>query len=408
MTSTFAPVPSGGVRSPASLPFCSRVTAAETAHNPLLDAAQVLLQALADTPAQLDGDAIGFRRKWLAHEVRLFEKLCEEIHVRPDHVQNARYCLCAALDEAAMQTGWGNGVTTGAEWSTNGLAAIFSGDRRGGDGVYRIIAQTMHHPYEHVDLIEVIQNILDLGFQGRYRFEAGGQDKLRTIRQQVHEAVVTNGRRTDGRRALLRRPGSRLRGQFEPWDRPTATRKACAWIVMGVLGGVLLGASGYFFHERLTRDTGLKQVGPAVDTLARNLRAILKDEIAAGTLSFEENLLRTGFTLRFNDMFAPGEPAVNAWVGPLIATVGREIARVPCKVQVTGYTDSLPVSTPKRASNLALSEARARQVMQILLASGVPAERIEATGKGAADPVAGNETRQDRAKNRRVEIAVVE
>ena len=44
--------------------------------------------------------------------------------------------------------------------------------------------------------------------------------------------------------------------------------------------------------------------------------------------------------------------------------------------------------------------------MQILLADGVPENRVEAVGKGDADPVGDNRTAQGRAQNRRVEIRV--
>ncbi|MCI0151576.1 type IVB secretion system protein IcmH/DotU [Paraburkholderia sediminicola] len=394
-------------RAPASLAFRSRVKAAEEASNPLLEAARALLQALADTPAKLDGHAVELRHEWLEHEVRVFERVCAELQLRPEHVRNARYCLCAALDEAAMQTNWGKGVMTGVEWNTNGLSATFSGDRQGGDGVYRIIRQAMTNALENLDLIDVIQNILDLGFQGRYRFEAGGQNRLAAIRHQVHDAIVTDGWSLPYQRARSQTASSLPRWQIDPWVRPAENRGASRWIAIGVVSAVLVGALSYGLYERLTRDTRSEQTA-TLDTLTTNLNALLKNEIAAGTISLEENLQHTALTLRFNDMFLPGEPTVNAWIGPLIATAGREIARLPGRVQVTGHTDSLPADRRRMASNQMLSEQRAKQVMQILLAAGVPADRLDATGKGEADPLAGNETAQGRTRNRRVEITLSE
>jgi flagellar motor protein MotB len=124
--------------------------------------------------------------------------------------------------------------------------------------------------------------------------------------------------------------------------------------------------------------------------------------------SLDENAQHTVLTLRFNDMFLPGETTVNAWVGPLIARIGQEIAGMPGKVQVTGYTDSLPPDRHQLVSNQTLSEERATQVMQILVAAGVPSDRLMSTGKGDANPVAGNETPEGRTKNRRVEVTVSE
>ncbi|MBR8144521.1 OmpA family protein [Burkholderia sp. AU19243] len=56
--------------------------------------------------------------------------------------------------------------------------------------------------------------------------------------------------------------------------------------------------------------------------------------------------------------------------------------------------------------NQALSEARARQVAQILVAAGVPAQHIGVVGKSDADPLADNGTPDGRARNRRVEVTV--
>lgn len=393
--------------------------------NPLLEAARALLQALADTPRELDSNAVAQRHKWLEQEVRVFDKVCTELRLRSDHVQNARYCLCSALDEAAMQTEWGKGVTTGIEWSSNGLAVAFGQDRQGADRVYRIVGQIMCDPHEHLDLIDVIQNILDLGFKGRYRFEADGRNKLAAVRERVHDTVmtgrstaprpvpVTNGMSTGGEcipdaPARAQNTASLPRWQIDPWLRPPTTRRTLPRLAIGLLCAVLTGLAGYAAHNWSTRDTHPKQTVPPIDALARDLNERLGSEIAAGTLSLEENDQHTALTLRFDDMFPLGEAAVNAWMRPLIATVGRGIAASMGKAQVTGYTDSLPVGSSMLASNKALSEERAKQVMRILVAAGVPAGRVSTAGKGDADPIARNETPEGRTKNRRVEIIVSE
>lgn len=69
----------------------------------------------------------------------------------------------------------------------------------------------------------------------------------------------------------------------------------------------------------------------------------------------------------------------------------------------TGYTDSIGTD----AYNLKLSERRANTVKQYLIEQGVPADRIYTEGKGKADPIATNKTREGRAQNRRVEIEIV-
>lgn len=67
---------------------------------------------------------------------------------------------------------------------------------------------------------------------------------------------------------------------------------------------------------------------------------------------------------------------------------------------VEGYTDN----TGTDATNLKLSEARAKEVRDFLEAQGIASSRLSSVGKGPADPVAPNDTPEGRSKNRRVEI----
>lgn len=73
---------------------------------------------------------------------------------------------------------------------------------------------------------------------------------------------------------------------------------------------------------------------------------------------------------------------------------------VSLKLQIEGHTDS----TNTDAYNLALSERRAKAVVQWLTAKGIEPSRLQAKGFGRMRPVAGNETAQGRALNRRVEL----
>ena len=72
------------------------------------------------------------------------------------------------------------------------------------------------------------------------------------------------------------------------------------------------------------------------------------------------------------------------------------------RVNVEGYTDNVG----KAEKNLTLSEKRAQAVRDYLVALGLPPDRITATGKGEADPVASNKTVSGRSANRRVELVI--
>lgn len=93
---------------------------------------------------------------------------------------------------------------------------------------------------------------------------------------------------------------------------------------------------------------------------------------------------------------AEGRHALDQLVGEL-----RNAAETGI-IHVVGYTDSQGTE----AYNQKLSERRADSVRDYLIHKGVPANRIDASGKGESNPVASNVTAQGRAQNRRVEITV--
>ncbi|CAA6812799.1 MAG: Outer membrane protein [uncultured Sulfurovum sp.] len=68
-------------------------------------------------------------------------------------------------------------------------------------------------------------------------------------------------------------------------------------------------------------------------------------------------------------------------------------------VKIKGHTDS----QGSAAKNLTLSNQRANSVVQALVAQGVSASRLEASGEGETMPMATNKTAAGRALNRRIE-----
>lgn len=71
-------------------------------------------------------------------------------------------------------------------------------------------------------------------------------------------------------------------------------------------------------------------------------------------------------------------------------------------IEVEGHTDA--EGTPER--NKALSERRAQSVRNYLAEAGVEGDRLRAIGYGETQPIAPNDTAENRARNRRIEFAV--
>ena len=74
------------------------------------------------------------------------------------------------------------------------------------------------------------------------------------------------------------------------------------------------------------------------------------------------------------------------------------------KVEVIGHTDDQGL----RASNVALSQARAEAVKSYFSSKGLDAQLITASGVGPDRPMANNSTGEGRARNRRIEFRLAQ
>ncbi|MCX5815092.1 MAG: flagellar motor protein MotB [Proteobacteria bacterium] len=76
-------------------------------------------------------------------------------------------------------------------------------------------------------------------------------------------------------------------------------------------------------------------------------------------------------------------------------------------IRIEGHTDNTPISKGEFKSNWELSVRRATEVVRYLIEKGpIPPERISATGYAEYRPIINNDTPENRALNRRVEIII--
>ena len=73
-------------------------------------------------------------------------------------------------------------------------------------------------------------------------------------------------------------------------------------------------------------------------------------------------------------------------------------------VRIDGHTDRQPIHTSQYPSNWELSTARALAIVRYMIAQGVPAKRLAATGFGEFHPLNTDRTAEAYAMNRRIEI----
>jgi chemotaxis protein MotB len=78
-------------------------------------------------------------------------------------------------------------------------------------------------------------------------------------------------------------------------------------------------------------------------------------------------------------------------------------------LRIEGHTDDVPISTREFRSNWELSTARAATVIRFLTERvGFDPRRLSAAGYGEFHPRVANDTPENRARNRRVDIVILE
>jgi chemotaxis protein MotB len=108
------------------------------------------------------------------------------------------------------------------------------------------------------------------------------------------------------------------------------------------------------------------------------------------------------------DMTDAGKAQIND-LADTIKQIAPEIpANIPWIMRVDGHTDRQPIKSGPFASNWELSAARAITVVKLLIADGVPAEHLAATGFADYQPLDKGDTPDAYAKNRRIELRLTD
>ena len=141
---------------------------------------------------------------------------------------------------------------------------------------------------------------------------------------------------------------------------------------------------------------------------ARRLRLALKEEIEKGYVAIETEGTKVIIHIMEKASFDSGLAEIRQEFEPVLAKISGLIDNNSGNVSVSGHTDNVPISTSRFRSNWELSTSRAVSVAHALLAqSPIDRERVQVTGHADTKPRASNDTPDDRAKNRRVEISIV-
>lgn len=117
-----------------------------------------------------------------------------------------------------------------------------------------------------------------------------------------------------------------------------------------------------------------------------------------------------GLVVSINDtlFFDSGRAEIKTEPQKKLIEIGKIVNQLDNYIRVEGHTDNVPISNGQFSSNWQLSSARAANVTQFLIAnSGIQPQKLSAVGYGEYRPILDNSTEEGRAKNRRVDIIIV-
>jgi len=141
---------------------------------------------------------------------------------------------------------------------------------------------------------------------------------------------------------------------------------------------------------------------------ALRLRMALKEELEKGDVSIQTEGMKVIVHIMENASFDSGYADVRSEFLPALEKIGQLIDNNSGEVTISGHTDNIPIRNERFRSNWDLSTSRAVSVAHELLeVSTLDPQNVIVTGHADTRPRAPNDSAENRAKNRRVDIAIV-
>jgi chemotaxis protein MotB len=140
---------------------------------------------------------------------------------------------------------------------------------------------------------------------------------------------------------------------------------------------------------------------------AKTLMDALAEEIEQGMIQIETVGTKIVIRIREKASFPSGAATFRKGFLPAIAKLRQSLDEVEGRIVVAGHTDNIPIKTARFRSNWELSSSRAVSVVHALLNDGtLSPDRFVVEGHGDAHPLTTNDTAENRALNRRVEMTI--
>lgn len=141
--------------------------------------------------------------------------------------------------------------------------------------------------------------------------------------------------------------------------------------------------------------------------LSQDLVQVFLNEIGAVDVEVQQQERGLVITLPTDTYFEPGSARLNAQARERIDKLAAFLAATRHRIRVEGHTDDREQVAAPYPSVWELSVARAHRVLLRLMEHGIADTRVSLAGYGPSRPRFDNVSREGRARNRRVEIVIV-
>lgn len=150
-----------------------------------------------------------------------------------------------------------------------------------------------------------------------------------------------------------------------------------------------------------------KKLEEQTEDIAEELKEELAEEIEAGMIEIDSEETRVIVRIQEKGSFGSGSDQPDPGFFDVMDKISVVIASQEGDIVVAGHTDNIPISTMRFRSNWELSSARAVTVVHALLRHpNVDMGRVKIEGFADTRPIVSNDSAENRAKNRRVELVL--
>ncbi len=392
--------------------------AVDYTQNPLVYHALSLFALITQLRNTASHDDPAGLRTVIINEIKRFDQQALQAGCLAEQVQTARYALCSLIDEVVLNTPWGGNSI----WTTQGMLITFHKEAWGGEKFFQVLDKILPQPGSYYNLLEFFYYCLSLGFEGKFKIQDQGQNKLYDIRENLYLVL------------------QRHKGDFEKdlaihWKgitdkRNVLTRFIPLWLIALVSSAVLVliyiaflyainQDSGVQIGQQYTISDGLnvkrvvKVIQPVQDTvepeipqltIVEQIKQFLQPEIEQKKVAVIESNGEGIIRIIAKNFFASGSDVIQAKYLPLVFRISKALEISDGQITVVGHTDNDPIFTVKYPSNWVLSQARAQTVANILLKNVANKNRVIAEGRADTQSLVPNDSAANKAINRRVEI----